>query len=276
MRTDALKIYAGVLAAAVCLGSTVQARAFWTEGGESGGALEQLGLAAGADDNDVPVPAPAVIESGSAGYIGDVQEVKENFEKLERLYGSGRIPTMKEFTGMKMGREFPDYGNPFEAVFMGMPEPGDSPAGPVDGDSGYYRPAFTVQRGACDMRSRKGMEKALAQDSPAPTVWRTNGELGVGFRDNGVTYSFRMAGDYLLMKKTRGIDNSYSISYFYKDCPEPELAERIKGEIEHLCDGLNCAIKDVKEGLAAAKAEREAAKARQDYEDYLMQRGHMQ
>lgn len=36
-----------------------------------------------------------------------------------------------------------------------------------------------------------------------------------------------------------------SISYFYKDCPKPELAERIKGELEHLCDGLSCAIKAV-------------------------------
>lgn len=274
MGTKMMKVCAGVLTAA-CLGQAAPARAFWTDGGQGGGALEQLGVTAEADNRELPAPTPGISEDISGGLTGQAQYIKESFAKLEKLYESGRVPTMKEFTGMKMGREFPSYGNSYEAVFMGAPRPGDSPAGPIDGDIRYYEPAFLAQRGGCDIRNRKSMEKALKQDSPAPAVWRTNGELGVGVRDNGETYRFRMAGNYLLMKKTRGIDNSSSISYFYKDCPKPELAERIKGEIEQICDGLNCAIKDIKEGLEAAKAEREAAKREED-RLRMMDYGHMQ
>lgn len=70
MRTNTAKIFAGVLAAAVCLGLAAPARAFWTEGGQGGGAFEQLGISAGADVNApqitpgsggplTPGPAPA-------------------------------------------------------------------------------------------------------------------------------------------------------------------------------------------------------------------------
>lgn len=50
MKTNMLKICSGILAAAACLGLAGRAQAFWTSGGQVGGALEQLGIAAEAGE----------------------------------------------------------------------------------------------------------------------------------------------------------------------------------------------------------------------------------
>lgn len=50
MKTNKAVIFAGVLAAVFCLGPAAPARAFWTDGGQGGTALDQLGLAADIDE----------------------------------------------------------------------------------------------------------------------------------------------------------------------------------------------------------------------------------
>lgn len=64
MKTNASKIFAGVLAAAVCLGWTGGARAFWTAGGRGGGAQERLGLPAGTEANSLILPAAVPARAG--------------------------------------------------------------------------------------------------------------------------------------------------------------------------------------------------------------------
>ncbi len=65
MKTNTAKAFAGVLAAAVCLGCTAPARASWT-GGQGGGALEQLGLPADVKDLPALQPAAEIAQPGSA------------------------------------------------------------------------------------------------------------------------------------------------------------------------------------------------------------------
>lgn len=60
MKTDTGKIFAGALAAALCLGRAAPARAFWTDGGQGGGALEQLGLSTDVKD-EAPLPVPEAV-----------------------------------------------------------------------------------------------------------------------------------------------------------------------------------------------------------------------
>lgn len=107
------KISASVLSAAVCLGCAAPARAFWPAGGEGGGALEQLGLSAGADLNSpqnmaesggsfapVPVPANGADPAASAqpGYPFKADNSKNTvmdrvhagYNRLkEKIYGPG-------------------------------------------------------------------------------------------------------------------------------------------------------------------------------------------
>lgn len=53
MATNLSKTISGVLSAAVCLGLTVPARAFWTDDGRGGGA-EQLGISESANGGEIP------------------------------------------------------------------------------------------------------------------------------------------------------------------------------------------------------------------------------
>lgn len=66
VKTNTAKIFEGVLAAVVCLGCAAPARAFWTDGGEGGGALGQLGLTPEAAMEEGAVPS-ANEPAGAAG-----------------------------------------------------------------------------------------------------------------------------------------------------------------------------------------------------------------
>lgn len=73
MKTNIVKISAGVLAAAVCLGLTAQAFA----GGQGGGALEQLGITADVKDKKMAVPKPErVVPAGKAAQRDVFAEIK--------------------------------------------------------------------------------------------------------------------------------------------------------------------------------------------------------
>lgn len=84
MKTGTAKIFAGVLAAAICLGWPGGARAFWTEGGEGGGALAQLGITADSDVNGpqhaagsvgiTPAPVPAAYEQNEIEITEDAPD----------------------------------------------------------------------------------------------------------------------------------------------------------------------------------------------------------
>lgn len=66
MKANTAKLLLGVLAAGVCLGLAAPAPAFWTGGGQGGGAVEQLGLSAEVKDNPIPQPAAEIAQPGSA------------------------------------------------------------------------------------------------------------------------------------------------------------------------------------------------------------------
>lgn len=72
MKINISRTFAGVLSAAVCLGWTGQARAFWTNGGQGGGALEQLGVSSEAQDfGDIGVGSGYVPTPGQdSGDVG--------------------------------------------------------------------------------------------------------------------------------------------------------------------------------------------------------------
>lgn len=125
MKTNKGKLFAGVLAAAVCAGWTGQARALWTDGGHGGGVLEQLGLSAGVNGNEAMVlaettampslPAPkadliarilepdhALSDKERAILLGTLGEYR--IEALQHLYAFGfRIVVKSEYS------EFPKH-----------------------------------------------------------------------------------------------------------------------------------------------------------------------
>lgn len=71
MKTNTSKIFAGVLAAAVCLGCAARARAFWTDGGQGGGALEQLGLSADVKNEEPALPMPEPMDARESATDND-------------------------------------------------------------------------------------------------------------------------------------------------------------------------------------------------------------
>lgn len=64
MRINRKNILSDVLAMAVCLGCTAQARPFWLDGGQGGGAVEQLGIS---EENTVFPAFPTPITTSAAG-----------------------------------------------------------------------------------------------------------------------------------------------------------------------------------------------------------------
>lgn len=100
-------MFFSVLSIAVCLGWTAQARAFWTDGGQSGGAAEQLGLmlGTGADSLDpaaIPVAAPAQ-EKVLPPVESNAKDVKLSSDQMEKLLSLAQYADDNRLGGITKG-----------------------------------------------------------------------------------------------------------------------------------------------------------------------------
>lgn len=109
MKTNKVKIFAGVLAAAACLGQAAPVCSFWADGGQ-GGALDQLGVTAAAEAQ-IPgeVSMQPVAEVISASAILDYFDLnkrggKTKFDILADLFSKGEAPALEDMTGWFSGR----------------------------------------------------------------------------------------------------------------------------------------------------------------------------
>lgn len=93
MKTNTSKLFAGVLAAAICLGQAGQARAFWTDSGPADSAAGQLGITAeesGMSAISLKGVQPAAVEPGKP--CSDYSGFAAAFEK-------GRKPSDEQLMG---------------------------------------------------------------------------------------------------------------------------------------------------------------------------------
>lgn len=108
MKTKKARMLTGILAVAVCAGWTVSARAFWTDGGQAGGALEQLGVSAGPEAGEA-VAVPAVAEVRAVQASAGEKEINGFLDRAVKAIMSSDDPRslekpLKAETEAMMGR----------------------------------------------------------------------------------------------------------------------------------------------------------------------------